>query len=389
MKSEEPETTRPEADAPLPPFRWVATAAAWADCLRQLRASPRLAIDLEANSMFAYAERACLIQVSAAGHDYILDPLPDIDLAGLGAIVEDPSVEKVFHAAEYDLILLRRDYGWRLNNLFDTMWAARILGYRQIGLASLLEQFYGLRLSKRYQKANWCHRPLSAAELAYAQKDTHYLLALRDRLAAELEERGLTDEAREIFEEQSRVKMPDNGFDPDGFWGINGAQDLTPDQQAALRALYLFRDREARRRNQPHFKVLGDRTLLEMAAKLPTDPDDLDDIHGMTTGQQQRYGRRMLELIEESRADPPPQPPKRNPRPPDAVLIRYDKLHRWRKARAQARGVESDVIISRDAIWAIAEANPRTLDELAALSLLGPWRMQKYGEEIVRLLGKK
>lgn len=339
--------------------------------------------------MFAYAERACLIQVSAAGHDYILDPLPDIDLAGLGAIVEDPSVEKVFHAAEYDLILLRRDYGWRLNNLFDTMWAARILGYRQIGLASLLEQFYSLRLSKRYQKANWCHRPLSAAELAYAQKDTHYLLALRDRLAAELEERGLTDEAREIFEEQSRVKMPDNGFDPDGFWGINGAQDLTPDQQAALRALYLFRDREARRRNQPHFKVLGDRTLLEMAAKLPTDPDDLDDIHGMTTGQQQRYGRRMLELIEESRADPPPQPPKRNPRPPDAVLIRYDKLHRWRKARAQARGVESDVIISRDAIWAIAEANPRTLGELAALSLLGPWRMQKYGEEIVRLLGKK
>jgi len=389
MKFEQPEPTQPADGTPLPPFRLVATAAAWADCVRQLRAAPRLAIDLEANSMFAYAERACLIQISAAGHDYILDPLPDIDLSDLGTIIEDARVEKVFHAAEYDLILLRRDYGWRLSNLFDTMWAARILGYRQIGLASLLEQFYGLRLSKRYQKANWCHRPLSAAELAYAQKDTHYLLDLRDRLAAELEGRGLLDEAQEIFEEQSRVKMPDNGFDPEGFWGINGAQDLGSAQRAALRALYLFRDREARRRNQPHFKVLGDRTLLEIAARLPAHPGELADIHGMTSGQQQRYGRQMLELIEESRADPPPQPPKRNPRPPDAVLIRYDKLHRWRKARAQTRGVESDVIISRDAIWAIAEANPRTLDELAALHLLGPWRMQTYGEEILKLLGKK
>ena len=84
---------------------------------------------------------------------------------------------QVFHAAEYDLILLRRDYDWHLHNLFDTMWAARILGYKQFGLAGMLEGAFGLRLSKRFQKANWCHRPLSAGELAYAQKDTHYLLS--------------------------------------------------------------------------------------------------------------------------------------------------------------------------------------------------------------------
>lgn len=382
-------SARPETAQPLRPFRFVANAAAWADCLADLIAAPRLALDLEANSMFAYAERACLIQISTANYDYILDPLPDIDLSALGAIMEDPAVEKVFHAAEYDLILLRRDYGWRLNNLFDTMWAARILGYQQIGLARLLEQFYGVHLSKRYQKANWCHRPLSDAELAYAQKDTHYLLALRDRLAAELEARGLMAEAQEIFGEQAHVKMPANGFDPEGFWSINGAQDLTPEQQGALKVLYVFRDREARRRNQPHFKVLGDRTLVEVAAKLPSRLSQLDDVHGMTPGQQQRYGRQMLEMVAEARATPPPQPPKRTPRPPDAVLIRYDKLHRWRKARAQARGVESDVIVSRDAIWAIAEANPRTLDDLAALNLLGPWRLSTYGEELINLLGKK
>ena len=387
MTSERAKSGAP--DEALPPFRLVANEAGWRACLAVLRAAPRLAIDLEANSMYAYTERACLIQISTEDADFILDPLADLDLSGLGDIIADPAVEKIFHAAEYDLILLRRDYGWHLHNLFDTMWAARILGYKQFGLAGMLEMAFGVRLSKRFQKANWCHRPLSAGELAYAQKDTHYLPALRDRLAAELAARGLMAEALETFAEQSRVKMPHNGFDPDAFWHLNGVFDMSPTQQAALKALFIFRDREARRRNAPHFKVLGDQTLLEIATRLPTRLSEMDGIHGMTDGQQQRYGRQMLALIAEARQADAPQPPPRPPRPPDAVLIRYDKLHRWRKNRAQARGVESDVIISRDALWAIAQANPRTVDELAALDALGPYRLGQYGEEIIRQLGAR
>jgi ribonuclease D len=369
---------------PLPPYRLVADRPAWAACLRDIQTAPRLAIDLEANSMFAYSERVCLIQISTARTDYIIDPIKRIDLSGLGAIIADPAIEKVFHAAEYDLILLRRDYGWRLNNLFDTMWAARILGYSQFGLASLLEKFYDVHTSKRFQKANWCHRPLSAGELAYAQKDTHYLLAIRDRLAAELKAGGHLAEAQEIFNEQANVKLPNNGFDPEGFWSLNGTQDLPPAQQAALKALYLYRDREARRRNAPPFKVLSDRTLLELAATMPAGMRDLAQIHGMSAGQQQRYGRAILELIAEARYTPPPQPPKRPKRLPDSVLNRYDRLHRWRKGLAQARGVESDVIMSRDALWAIAHAGPRTIGELAALAVLGPWRLATYGESVLQ-----
>lgn len=376
-----------QVDPPaLAPFRYIADPSDWAGCLRDLQAAPRLAIDLEANSMFAYQERICLIQISTVTTDYIIDPEKRIDLGGLGAIIADPAVEKVFHAAEYDLILMRRDYNWHLINLFDTMWAARILGYSQMGLANLLEKFYDVRTSKRFQKANWCRRPLSKDELAYAQKDTHYLLSLRDRLSAELEARGHTTEAEEIFLEQSRVKLPNNGFDPDGFWHMNGTYELPADQQAALKALYLFRDREAKRRDVPHFKVLGDRTLLELAAKMPVLLADLAHIHGMSEGQTHRYGRAILEVIAESRHASPPQPPKRAPRAPDIVLNRYDRLHRWRKTRAQARGVESDVIMSRDALWSIAQSGPRALDELTALETLGPWRLATYGEEILRLL---
>lgn len=372
--------------SPLAPFRYIANQAEWAACLRDLRAATRLAIDLEANSMFAYQERVCLIQISTATTDYIIDPVRHLDLSGLGEIIADRAVEKVFHASEYDLILMRRDYGWHLNNLFDTMWAVRILGYSQMGLASLLEKFYNVSTSKRFQKANWCKRPLSTAELAYAQMDTHYLLPLRDRLAAELAAGGHMEEANEIFLEQSSVRMPNNGFDPDGFWHMNGAFDLSPEQQAVLRALFLFRDREAKRRNIPHFKVAGERTLMELSTQLPTRADELARIHGMSDGQQQRYGHTMLAIISEARGDPAPQQPKRTPRPPDAVLNRYDKLHRWRKTRAQARGVESDVIVSRDALWSIAQANPRSVDDLKVLDVLGPWRLATYGQEILRLL---
>lgn len=375
-----------EEPSDLAPFRYVANAAAWNTCLQALQAAPRLAIDLEANSMFAYRERVCLIQISTTEVDYIIDPLAADNLTGLGDIIADPNVEKIFHAAEYDLILMRRDYGWHLNNLFDTMWAARILGYPQMGLANLLEQFFNVRTSKRYQKANWCHRPLSAGELAYAQKDTHYLIPLRDRLAAELETRGHAEEATEIFLEQARVRMPDNEFDPDGFWHINGAYDLSPEQQAALQALYLYRDREARRRNAPHFKVISDRTLMELATTRPTRLSDLSQVYGMSDGQQQRYGRALLQVLLDARQATPPALPKRTPRPPDAVLNRFDQLHRWRKGRAQARGVESDVIVGRDALWTIAQSNPRTLDELKALNVLGPWRLKTYGQEILRLI---
>jgi len=375
----------PESGSGLP-YHLITDSRSWEKCLPDLRVEPRLALDLEANSLYAYRERVCLIQVSTPTEDYIIDPLPDIDLSGLGELIENPGVEKILHAAEYDLILLKRDYGWRLNNLFDTMWAARILGYPQFGLVSLLEQHFDLRLSKRFQKANWCHRPLNAAELAYAQMDTHYLLDLRDRLGDELTRQGRAEEAAEIFAEQSDVRMPANGFDPDGFWNLNGTHDLRPAQKSALKSLYLFRDQEARRRNQPPFKVFGDRSLLELAERMPESRVDLETIYGMTAGQRERYGGRLLALIAEARNSPAPVQPKRPPRPPDAVLNRFDRLHRWRKQRAQERGVESDVIMSRDALWAIAQDNPASSDALKALDILGPWRFQTYGEDILRLL---
>lgn len=371
----------------LSPFQMVRTETEWQECLARLQQEPRIALDIEANSLYAYWERVCLIQVSVPGQDYIIDPLAELDLAGLGALIGDPAVEKIFHAVEYDLILLKGQYQWELQNLFDTMWATRILGYPRCGLASILQERYGVELDKKYQKANWCKRPLSRTKLAYAQTDTHYLLRLRDALYSELDEAGRLEEAREIFAEQCSVQPNGNNFKPDGFWSIRGVYDLSPQQQAYVQSLYAFRDRQARQQNRPPFKVFDDRTLMALASAAPRYYRELFGVHGMTNAQIRRYGRGLLQAIREAQDALPLRPPNRNNhRPPEEVVDRYDRLHNWRKERAQARGVESDVILKRETLWDLAKSNPATNSELANIAGLGPWRRNAYGEEVLELL---
>ncbi len=367
-------------------FKLITKPDDWSDCLADLRKEPILAVDLEANSMFAYRERVCLIQISTPTQDYIIDPLAGLDLTALGEIFADTEVEKIFHAAEYDLILMQRQYAWELNNLFDTMWAARILGHKRYGLANLLEDLFDVRLNKRYQKSNWCQRPLSPEQLAYACHDTHYLFQLRERLLAELEAENRLEEAKETFAENTTVTISDNGFHPDDFWSINGARDLSRQEQSVLKAINIYRDREAKRRDQPLFKILSDRTLLQIARNSPVTWSELEDVHGMSKGQMRRYGNGLLDAISKARQAAPPARPKRPPRTPEDVMLRYEMLHSWRKHRARARGVESDVIVSRNVLWELARHNPQTLDDLGQMETLGEWRSETYGPEILEVL---
>jgi ribonuclease D len=139
-----------------------------------------VAVDTESNSLFAYREQVCLVQFSTTQADFLVDPLALADLTPLAPLFADPKIEKVFHAAEYDLLCLKRDFGFSFANLFDTMLAGRILGRKEIGLGAMLEAFYGVQADKRHQRANWGQRPLPAPLLEYATLDTHYLIPLRD-----------------------------------------------------------------------------------------------------------------------------------------------------------------------------------------------------------------
>lgn len=351
-----------------------------------LRQEPLVAIDTESNSLYAYRERVCLIQISTRENDYIIDPLIIADMKPLEPLLADPAVEKVFHAAEYDLICLQRDYGFHVENLFDTMIAARICGHKQVGLGSLLSEFLGIEVDKRHQRDDWGQRPLPPDSLLYAQMDTHYLPELRDRLGDELTELGRWREAHEAFREATSVTTPDTSFDPEGYWRLGLPNQLTRRQIAILREIYLLREQIAEKRDLPPFKVFTDKTLLQLATAAPRAANELQQVDGMSPAQIRRYGKSLLRAVERGSTARPPQPPERQPAAAPEIVDCYSLLREWRKHRAQERGVESDVIISREALWTLAHRQPESLDAMRDIQGLGPWRLEAYGLELLEVV---
>ncbi len=354
--------------------------------LAQDLAGERLvAVDTESNSLYAYREQVCLVQFSTLHADYLVDPLVLLDLSALGPLFADPKIEKIFHASEYDLICLKRDFGFSFANLFDTMLAARILGRTAIGLGNLLEAEFGIHLDKRYQRANWGQRPLPGYLLAYARLDTHYLVDLRHRLKAELEDKELWPLAAEDFQRLCYINQ--RSFEPEiePDFSVNGAKDLTPQQNAVLLELLKYRDRIARLQDRPLFKVMSTKTLVAIAAARPSTQDELAQLPGMTFRQVQRHGKALLLAVQRGlHAEPVHHP--RPPRADERLLARLEKLREWRKLTAQALKVESDIVLPRDLMTSIAEQNPKHAPELARILCDAPWRMQQYGSDILKVL---
>src|SRR3954470_15176195 len=175
------------------------TASAVDAFLASIANARSLALDTEGASFHRFVDRIYLLQLSTRERTAIIDPIPIGKPPGLGQLLEDPGVEIVFHDADYDLRLLRQDYGWLVRNIFDTRVAAQLLGIKSFGLAALLDRYFGVKLDKKFQRADWSLRPLSQGMLDYAAQDTIHLLELRDRLKDDLERAGRWDWAREEF----------------------------------------------------------------------------------------------------------------------------------------------------------------------------------------------
>lgn len=365
---------------------WVDTA----DGLRRMCASllmqPRIAIDTEANSLYAYREQVCLIQFSIPGIDYLVDPLTLHDLTPLADIFSSPVLEKVFHAAEYDLLGLQRDYGFTFTNIFDTMLAARILGYKQLGLGSLLAEKFQVEIDKRFQKADWGARPLPPGLIDYARLDTHYLLELRDILEKELRERGRLELAHEDFRRSCYVTNGSRQV-KERWERIDGQQDLTPRGRTILNELCISREKLAERLNRPLFKVLSDHALLKLAQ---AEPESIEALKGAGLSERQidRFGRALLEAIQRGQTAPLVKPTETE-KPSNATLNRLNKLKNWRKKKAEELGVESDIVLPRVYLMPLAEQNPRTLESLSSVMSDSPWRVQHFGTEILKSLGAK
>jgi ribonuclease D len=362
---------------------WVGTQQALQTLVDDLKQQTRVAVDTEANSLHAYHERVCLIQFSTPETDYLVDPLSIANLSPLEAIFADSKIEKVFHAVDYDVYGLNRDYGFSINNLFDTMIAARTLGYTSLGLGNLLHEKFGIELNKRFQKADWGQRPLPDDLIDYARLDTHYLLDLRDALEVELHQKGRWELAHEDFLRASQVNGH-NGDPRERWQRISGQQDLNRRQQTILHELCLARERIAEKLDRPLFKVISDRHLLALAQNAPQKMSELGEL-GLSERQIHRLGRTMLEAIQRGQSTRLVHAAEME-RAPEAVLNRLQRLKSWRKQAAEQLGVESDVILSRVTMQAIAEKNPHTDQELAEIMHESPWRLAQYGADILKAL---
>ncbi len=273
---------------PVTPPVLVADPVAVADLARSLRAESVIAIDTESNSFHVYRERVCLLQISTRAADYVVDPIA-VDVAPLGEVLCDGR-ETVLHGADYDVRCLKRQYGWRLPRLFDTMAAARRLGRERLGLSALVQEVFGVQLSKAFQRSDWGKRPLTSQQIAYAALDTHFLLPLHERLGGELDALGASVEARREFERIAAAEPRERAFDPGGWRRLKGARDLDPASGRVLEALWVAREERARALDRPPFKVLGEQTMLDVARRRPHGAAELGRIPGITPPVLRRFG---------------------------------------------------------------------------------------------------
>ena len=272
---------------------WVDKPGTFRQMVGDLALHSRIAVDTESNSLHAYREQVCLMQFSTVDKDYVVDPLALKDLSPLAPIFKNPGIEKIFHAAEYDLICMRRDFGYEFSNLFDTMHAARVLGYQYVGLDNLLAEKFQVTMDKRHQKADWGARPLTPAQLDYARLDTHYLIDLRDLLEAELQEKERLELAREDFVRASEVETPKAKLNGSSWKRFAARKDLSARELTILSELCSSRDQIAERMDRPPFKVISDRMLLEIARNLPERDVDRAGI-GLSPKQIDLWGSEIL-----------------------------------------------------------------------------------------------
>ncbi|MCH2409369.1 ribonuclease D [Myxococcota bacterium] len=240
---------------------------------QELLQEETIAVDTEADSFYHYFDKTCLIQIGTPKQIYLIDPLTEAGheiLTPLGPVFESPEVQKIFHAGEYDLFVLKRDCRFNFDNLFDTMISAQLLGYNAVGLAALAEKHFGLKLPKDEQRSDWSLRPLRKNQLTYAAADVAYLIPLAERLKKELGTSKRLEWAKEEFLALTRREWPERTFDRLGYLKIKGARNLDISSLAVLRELYLIRDKRARDIDRPAFKVLGNGALLEIAQVRPS-----------------------------------------------------------------------------------------------------------------------
>lgn len=362
-----------------------------------LSGARRIALDSEAAGYHRYSDRICLLQLTVDSTTFLIDPLAVDPAEILRPTLEDSGVEILMHGADYDIRLLGRDLGIGVAGLVDTQILAALLGVSALGLAALLEARLGIRLSKKYQKADWAQRPLTAPMLEYAAHDTIHLPSLADLLLSEVSEKGRLEWAEEEFRALEQVRFEDVPADQDPVTRVKGARDLEPREVDRLRAALLWRDGIARDLDRALFRVAGDQVLVDIARLGPKSPGDLEGISGLGQNLVRQHGEELLRRFQAIDALPDDQL-QGWPRPQRArttggwgrrtpeIEERFNRLKEVRNARANALGIDRGVLISNSLLQTIALSPPHGIEALRNLEGLRKWQVTVVGDELLKAI---
>lgn len=384
------------------PLVMIESAAALRELVATLSRASVIGVDTESDSSYAYQEKVCLVQVSDMHTDYVIDPLAVGDMSALGPVLADKSIVKVLHGGDYDVVCLKRDFGFEIRGLFDTLIAAQLTGLERIGLADLIGRFFGIDIDKVYQRHNWALRPLRPEHVEYARGDTHYLLALREILLRELRRVGRVRHFHEECRLLERREWHGRGFDPDAWVDMKRANELDETGLRVLRRLYLYRDRQARRMDRPAYKVIPDDVLVEVAAARPANERALDALFSPRSALRRRHGRALLDVVGEGIDDDEPLPKTsrrvERERPNTRLRTRLKgrqaervlaDLKRWRtEVLERDPSLNPYSVASNATLKWIAAMRPRSLEELALVPEVRRWQVREFGEELLTRLDR-
>jgi ribonuclease D len=387
VTSQRNSTNPSEPSAPASGVRLLATQDAFDAFLEAVLGESLVAVDTEAASFHRYEDKVYLLQISTRSTTVVVDPLAIPDLSRFGALLGDPAIEVIFHDADYDLRLLERQYGFRARSLFDTRIAAQFLNEPGIGLAALLEKHFGVKLDKKFQRADWSARPLSEEMLAYAATDTHHLPALRDLLREHLASRGRLAWVEEEFQLLEGVSWgPAEDGEP-GFLRLKGAKALRGRSLAVLREVFAWRDATARKLDRAAFRILNNEPILAMAKQPPTTIEALKKMPGVGPDTIARRGAEILGAVERALALPEdqwPRIPRAARRPADPTYDeRLERLKVARNAIALRLDLAPGVACPNGTLEEFARRAPTTLEGLGAVRSMRKWQREEFGNELL------
>lgn len=356
---------------------------------RALAQARHVGLDSESNSMHAYNERVCLVQLSIDDRYVLIDPIAfapgSNQLQAIAGPLEDPQRPIVVHGGEYDVAVFKREFGISLTGLYDTQQAASILGWPRTGLATLVETICGVRLGKTFARHDWGRRPIPQAALEYAIHDVLYLKQLHEHMKTLVADADLEDELAVANASVEASAAHNREFDPAAFWKIKGAKELDPAGQQRLQALFAWRERAARADDRPPGMFLNPKALLSLARTPPTSVESVRS--GKLPGPiRRRHAQGLMRALDKAADEALLAAPESTPKPPRAVAERKKRLEEWRRTQASARGRTLQAVLPSRALLWLAQYPERDWREAP---FLGDKRLSDYAETWRKLLDAK